>query len=471
MKNIALIFVAVYIIIPSQVHSQNLSTQIDSLLQDSLLTVSQIAIDVYDLQTEKYLYRKNEKLVLRPASNMKLLTTSAALFYLGEDADFETSFYTNGKVVDSVLIGDIIVKGGFDPLFTLKDFDTIIKKLKISGVRKVEGNIYADVSEMDSLYFGKGWMWDDNPHSFNPYLSPLNINKNYVTIYFSPSQIDSIAKVSLYPESNFYTFENSLVTTIEDTSNITVTRDWLNHSNRIIIKGDISHKKSADSAKVNIIDPHLFFIQLFGEQLNGNGIEFNGYSTIKKITDDFDTLYVNRRNIIEVINDVNKESDNLGAEMLIRKLSSKFFSGSASAEKGLRMIDSLVTVIGYNPKTFVFADGSGLSHYNLISAQLIVDLLKYLYKKQSAVYNVIYESLPIAGVDGTLKNRMRQFNLSKNIRAKTGTISGASTVSGYAKAANNHMLAFSIFVQNYSGSARKARRIQDEICKILASYK
>lgn len=67
----------------------------------------------------------------------------------------------------------------------MKDFDTIIKKLKISGVRKVEGNIYADVSEMDSLYFGKGWMWDDNPHSFNPYLSPLNINKNYVTIYFS----------------------------------------------------------------------------------------------------------------------------------------------------------------------------------------------------------------------------------------------------------------------------------------------
>ena len=448
--------------------SQNLSEKIENVLDDSLFTVSQISIDVYDLTNGKYIYRKNPDLVLRPASNMKLLTTSASLLYLGPKENFNTTFLYSGEVEDSILSGSIFVKGGFDPLFDVSDFDPVITKIKELGIKQINGNIYADVSNIDSLYFGKGWMWDDNPESFMPYLSSLNINRNSVKIYYQPGKVGEKASLNFEPVTNYYSVENNLITTGEDTSNIKITRAWLVGTNHLIIKGDISYKHKSDSASVNLTHPPLYFLELFSESLEKNKIELNGITSFATVQNSYDTLTIIKRNIIDVINETNKESCNLCAEMLLRKLSEKFFRGSASAEKGLKLIDSLVVKLGYNPKTFVFADGSGLSHYNLINTSLLVDLLKYFYKSEPEIYSLLYQSLPVAGIDGTLEKRMRYGKAYNNVRAKTGTISGVSTLSGYLKNSSSDMLAFSIFIQNYSGSAKLARFIQDKICNILA---
>lgn len=448
--------------------SQELSQKIDSILEDSLFTVSQISIDVYDLTDGKYLYRKNPDLLLRPASNMKLLTTSAALLYLGPEEKFTTNFLYSGEIEDSVLNGNVYLVGGFDPMFTVNDFDSVITEFKSAGINRINGNIYANVFNTDSLYFGKGWMWDDNPGSYMPYLSSLNINKNSVKIYYTPGQVGENVSLKFDPVSDYYTFENNLITTNEDTSDIEITRDWLLGTNHITIDGDISYRKQLDSTSVNITSPPSFFLKLFSEKLKENEITLDGVTSFGKCKIDCDTITQVNRDIIEVINETNKESDNLNAEMLLRKLSEKYFNGSVSAEKGLRLIDSLIIKLGYKPKTFVFADGSGLSHYNLISTSLINDLLKYLYEKEPSLYSDLYSSLPIAGIDGTLEKRMRFGNTYNNVHAKTGTISGVSALSGYLKNSKSHMISFSILIQNYSGSAKLARSIQDKICNILA---
>lgn len=471
MKKIFLIFFSLIFFSHLNLPAQSLSDRIEEILKDSLFVSAQIAIDVYDLTNQEYAYRKNEDLLFHPASSMKLFTTAASLLYLGIDEKFKTNFLYTGSIIDSVLNGDLVVEGGFDPMFITSDLDSLIIKLHQKGIKKINGNLLADISNIDSLYFGRGWMWDDNPNSYMPYLSSLNINKNSLKICYQPGGIGDNALIKFEPPSNYFTFENNLITTNEDTSNIKITRDWPGERNHILVQGEISYRRKSDSLQVNIKHPHLYFLQLLSEKLNKNDIPFSGKMDVLFDNTELDTLYQFNRNLIDVINETNKVSDNLNAEMLLRKLSRRFFDSSASAEKGLQLIDSLVIKLGRNPKHFVFADGSGLSHYNLVSASLIVDLLKYIYYEHPMEYRYFFNSLPIAGLDGTLEKRMKFGKAFSSVYAKTGTISGVSTLSGYVKTENENLLAFSILIQNFTGSAKTARNIQDKICNILAGHK
>ena len=179
-------------------------------------------------------------------------------------------------------------------------------------------------------------------------------------------------------------------------------------------------------------------------------------------------IYTKERKFEDVIDNINKESDNLSAEMTLRLLGLQYYGKPSSAEKGLNVIDSLIRRSGLNYRNYNIVDGSGISHYNLVSTELMIELLKYIYQKSSQNYEVFFNSLPIAGIDGTLENRMRRTGTVNNVRAKTGTLSGVSTLSGYLKSANDHNIAFSIFTQNFIGSSRVVRRYQDRICQFLS---
>ena len=118
--------------------------------------------------------------------------------------------------------------------------------------------------------------------------------------------------------------------------------------------------------------------------------------------------------------------------------------------------------------TYRLADGSGVSHYNLVSAELLLGVLKYFYYEEPDLYETLYESFPIAGIDGSLKNRMEKTKAENNVHAKTGTLSGVSSLSGYVKNKRGNMIAFSILVQNYNDSSKQAREFIDAVCEILA---
>jgi len=137
--------------------------RIDSLLANDFFKKASISVDVFDLNEGKTLYQHQNKLLLHPASNMKILTTSAALNFLGTDYEFETNFYYTGKIENSILVGDLYVVGGCDPDFTSADLEKAVLKIKELGIKRIEGNIYGDISALDGWYWGEGWMWDDDP--------------------------------------------------------------------------------------------------------------------------------------------------------------------------------------------------------------------------------------------------------------------------------------------------------------------
>lgn len=370
--------------------------------------------------------------------------------------------------MDSVCYGDVVVVGGFDPDFTSEDLDTLVFSIKDYGINEIRGNIYGDVSKMDSLFWGNGWMWDDDPSYDFPYMTPLIINDVSVEVAYSPGLIGNPVNISLIPQTNYFDITNESVTTKEDTSNFDVTRDWLHRGNEIIVSGDMSFRVEPDTVKINIVNPEYYFLYLLKEKIEANSIKFFGRLDTLTLPSYSKLIYEKKRSFGEVIVNLNKDSDNLSAEMTLRALSFERYDKPASAEKGVQVIDSLIDKTGLNPKNYKIVDGSGVSHYNLVSPELLVELLKYMYFNSHENYNILKESFPIAGIDGSLENRMRKTKAFGNVHAKTGTLSGVSTLSGYLKTTNNHDLAFSIFVQNYIGSSRVARGYQNRICKFLS---
>ena len=130
--------------------------------------------------------------------------------------------------------------------------------------------------------------------------------------------------------------------------------------------------------------------------------------------------------------------------------------------------DCLITKIGLKPNNYKVVDGSGISHYNLVSVESFIELFKYLKFKSPEIYNLLYASFPISGVDGTLVNRAYNKYAYDNIHAKTGTIRGVSSIAGFLKSVDDHELGFAIFIQNFVGEPDKARHYQDIICGYLS---
>jgi len=459
----------------SQSNIRKLETGIGKILAEPFFEQSAAAINIYDLTDSIFLYQHNHKLLLHPASNMKILTSIAGLLNLGEYYTFRTDLFHSGVIKDDTLYGDIFVVGGFDPDFTTGDLDSLVRIVRSLGVKHVAGRVCVDISKKDSLYWGEGWMWDDDPSPYAPYLSALNINDNSIEVFIEGSEVDSPANVTLIPETKFVTVENNSVTvSANKQDNFLITRDWVNGENKIIINGEIRNTSPADSTeyteKLNLLGPEKYFLILFGEHLEEQGIHTEKENAINRLP--LDAVYINSiyRSIDTVLTDLNKESDNLNAEMIIYAIAYKDSGAPAAAKDGLAAIYRLIDSLGLKRDDYRIADGSGLSHYNLVSAELLLEALKYVYYQRRDFFDLFYSSLPAAGIDGTLESRMKNTNAEGNVHAKTGTLRGVSALSGYVTAGNGHLVAFSILIQNFIDHYSEARSFQDRICELLADY-
>lgn len=456
MKFVAKIFFLALITV-SITLSQSISSRINKVIKDKFFDTCLVAIQIEDLSSDKTLFKKNEKMLLRPASNLKIITSTAGLINLGEDYQFTTNLYYDGFISNDTLFGNIFVEGGCDPDFTTEDFYSFVEALKNLNIKFIAGNLYGDTSFKDSLYWGKGWMWDDDPSSDAPRLSALNLNDNCVELFFGNGQIE------ISPRTKYV----DLFINDDDTS-FTVDRDWLNNTNKIIIRGK---PDSNAYFNVNITNPEKYFLTVFREVLDSNNIKISGKNELKNIPADVVYITSVNRKYSEVIVNLNKNSDNLSAEMTLYAIAKKYFGRPATAENGIKVIKQLIDSIGFQSDNYRIVDGSGVSHYNVVSAEFLSGLLKYVYKNYPEKFKLLYNSFPIAGVDGTLENRMKVSKAYNNVHAKTGTLTGVSCISGYVTTKKSHILAFSIMMQNFIGSAKRVRDFQDKILEILAETK
>jgi D-alanyl-D-alanine carboxypeptidase/D-alanyl-D-alanine-endopeptidase (penicillin-binding protein 4) len=446
---------------------------LDDIINDKFFESSQIAIEIFDLTEGNSLYSHNNKLLLHPASNMKLLTSAAGLVFLGPEYEFTTTLYYDGTVEGTSFLGDLYIVGGLDPDLTSNDFDSWVQAVKSLGIRFITRNIYADISIKDSLYWGKGWMWDESPDPNAPLLSALNINDNVIEVFVTGNKVGLPGIVSLNPETKDVKIENRSITVpTNDPNDLNITRDWLNNKNTIIIDGTVRTGEIIDSSehseKLNLVDPEKYFLTMFKEHLEKEKIILFGELDKKILPEGSTYLAEINRSLETVLTNLNKESDNLNAEMVLHALALKDSTAPAIAKNGIEIIKSLIDSIGLNPDDYSLADGSGVSRYNLVSAELLIELLKYMYNHSEFI--PYYKSLSIAGVDGTLEERMKNTLAESNVHAKTGTLAGVSCLSGYVFAMNGNLIAFSVMMQNYVDKNSVARSFQDKICELLANY-
>ena len=441
----------------------NISTEIDKYIKQYLPSSSEVGIAVYNLSKDQLIYEHNANKLARPASTLKLLTAITALEYHVQP--LETSLWYNGVIKENVLYGDLYVVGGLNPEFGEVELDEFISQIKKLSVSCIKGNIYGDISLKDSLYWGEGWAWDDNPSSYQPYISPLTYNKGKVTIESRPYNPGQKARVIAKPKSSYYSIENKTVSKDPKAGKLEVTRNWLENQNNIMISGNVDRFRVKE---VNVYNSTNFFLHTFYEKMMQNGIIIDGYYDVLEFEEGKETqlIYKNIITIPEIIKPMLKESDNLNAESLLINIGKLNKGKHISAKDGLTYVDSLVLKLGDNPCNYQIADGSGLSPYNLISANLLLNLLKYTYQKKS-IFNVIYPSMPVAGIDGTLAYRMKNTSAYKKVKAKTGTITAASSLAGFTENSKGEIIAFAILNQNILKSSQ-ARRFQDVVCSLLS---
>lgn len=460
-----------------------LSARIDALIEHKLPAGSNVGISVYDLTAGKPLYGYQADKLSRPASTMKLLTTITALSRPEADEPFRTEVWYRGTIERDTLQGDMYVIGGFDPEFDEEALDSLVAAVARFPFSVIKGKVYGDVSMKDSLYWGSGWLWDDTPYSFQPYLSPLMLNKGVVTVIATPGERGDSAHLECTPVSSYYTLTNKTRSRTPSAGRFRVGRDWLVNGNNIIVTGSVDARRTGT---VNIFSSQDFFMHTFMERLQARGIrciptagaESEAFETVVKpsavassyLFGEFrrDSLSVRmafyETPVQDVVKQIMKESDNLNAEAMLCRLGVQS-SGKkrVSAEDGLSAVRMLIKKLGHNPDRYNLADGCGLSNYNYISPELLVSFLRYAYSRTD-VFRKLYKALPIGGVDGTLEFRMKKGTPShRNVHAKTGSFTAVNCLAGYLKARNGHEIAFAVMNQN-ALSGREARAFQDVVC-------
>ena len=384
----------------------------------------------------------------------------------------DTRLQYTGKIENDTLKGNLYLIGGFDPEFMDDDLDSLVDVIAQSGIRYIADTLAADVSMMDSVYWGNGWSWDDVPDSFQPYMSPLMLNRGCVDVTVIPTVNDSLPAIECVPASDYYQVDNDGITNNPQAGNLRITRNWLHNGNLIHVTGNVAKKTTRT---LSIYTSKDFFFHTFISRLKAKGIEANTTAFADCPENDSLTvvspLFTLQRPIGEVLTQMMKESDNLCAESMFYHMARHHTQQKRVKDNdGSDAINHFIKEsLGLNPDYYNIIDGSGVSLYNYISPRLLLEYLKYAYY-HAEIFQPFYEALPIAGVDGTLQSRMKKSKAYRNVHAKTGTVTGVSSLAGYAKAPNGHQLAFAIINQNVMKS-RLSRAFQDKVCDILCTSK
>jgi serine-type D-Ala-D-Ala carboxypeptidase/endopeptidase (penicillin-binding protein 4) len=478
---------------------EELRARIEAVLNNPDLAPSQMAVKVVSLDTGRTLFEENAEKLLHPASNMKIYTVSAALDRLGPDYRFKTSAYAPAAPDASGAIrGDLVIYGRGDPSFAAsfnggdyyRAIDDFAARIAAAGVKRVEGNIVGDESYFTGGHLGYGWEWDDLQWYFGAETSALTVNDNALDLFVRPGQeVGSAAVVTTGPVTPAVQIVNRATTGPRGTRrDLTVHRPL--GSNVIEVSGsvplglDLTDKGLVGS--VAVPNPALVFVYMLRSSLASKGVTVTGQSLVAdastrrarplRVESLAELASVQSPPLSVIIAQTMKPSQNLYTELLLRTLGkasapngSTSFPERTTVNDGVEAVKTFLRGAGVEPRgQFVMADGSGLSRHNYITAGATVRLLTYMATHRYA--NAFRDSMPIAGVDGTLRTRLRDTPAQGNMRAKTGTINAVASLSGYVTSAAGERLVFSIILNNYPEESSSRRSHIDTIAVLLASF-
>jgi D-alanyl-D-alanine carboxypeptidase/D-alanyl-D-alanine-endopeptidase (penicillin-binding protein 4) len=449
-------------------------------------------IRIVDLASGKTIYEANPDHFFVPASNTKLFTTAMALERLGPDFTFRTRVVADGPPdAEGRIHGELRLVGGGDPNLSaraipyrigpvtgnpLAAVEDLADQVAARGVKRIEGDVVGD----DTWYvwepYAVGWSIDDPRSDDGPPISALTLNDNTLTLSIRPgAAVGSPAVLSLSPPVEYYLLENR-VRTVAAGGDRRVRMERIPGSRDVRLWGTLPLRDRGQELLLGIEDPALYAAAALRQALEERGIAVAGSVRARHLYPDQAMEPAPAENsglelasrtsapLLEDLRITDKVSQNLHAELALRAVG-RARRGIGSFEVAREEEQAFLAEAGIETGAYNLLDGSGLSRLNLVTPAAVVKLLRYLY--DSPARDNWISLLPVGGQDGTLATRFGDGAAAGHIHAKTGSLSHASALSGYAEKPGGQWVAFSILVNNYNGSAAEVRGVMDGICSLI----
>ena len=461
----------------------HLRNDLARIFSDQNFASAQWGVAVISLDRGDILFEQNATRLYMPASNNKILTAASALIRLGPDYRFETRISADGVVSDGILKGNLVVTGAGDPTLAprfhendpFRVFKEWAAKLKEKGIRRIEGAVLGDGRAFPAPLLGRGWEWDDLAYGYAAPVSALQFNENLYTVEVTPGEAEGApAAVKCSPLPDYVSID-ARVTTIAEGSRGRVEVQRGERSESVVIRGTIAAKADADSTSLAVELPDHYYLAALKKTLQDEGIDLT--NAVLRVPGESDPATPGAGQLLwthtsptlaEILKPLLKVSQNLYAETLMRTLG-LVVSGQGGFEAGREAVQATLERMAIPRGTYAYVDGSGLSRQNLISADMLIRIFKFMYRNRN--FAAFYDALPIAGVDGTIRGRLRGTKAENNVHGKTGTIAYVRCLSGYLKTVDGEMLAFAMIANNFLASNQAAEYVQDAALERLANFR
>ena len=515
---------------PARRPSGPLVRQIARLIEHPAVRDAHWGVSVVSLKRSQMVAAVNEEKLFMPASTAKLFPAAVALSLIGSDYRYKTSVYAglvnsrdssggtrtqsggdSSGISNSELSGDLVLTGRGDPnlsgrtlpfdkqterdLGTIPAFRELAQAIAARGIRVVKGNLVADDSYFVHQPYGAGWEHDDLMWLSAAQTSALAVNDNVLFLSVFPSEPGAAARLEEIPMTGFYDIENRAMTVPRSAATPGGGTRRMRRSlglgrepgtMKVQVWGEIPEGAAESSYAISIEDPPRFAAEYLRRELAALGVKVNGQVVVKRLEpQDVDKLAGESQEpgsksvapalvalaehesvaLGESLRAMLKVSQNLHAEMLLRTLGREL-RGVGSAQAGLAAVEDFVARNNIAPRGVALRDGSGLSRQNMVSPAAMTALLKHMYQsEQGAAWTAM---LPEAGVDGTLRNRLRGRYTTGRVWAKTGSLQGVASLAGYVANQSGDLLAFAIFVNHYNDDEGSVLTVIDQIVTALA---
>jgi len=484
---------------PKRRPAPSLAARIDQILGSGDASRGFWGVEVAELPSGRILFDRDAQHLFHPASNMKLFTTSAALEKLGPGFVFRTTVESDSGPPAQGIVPRLYLVGRGDP--TLCDaaspppanaahagnractaLEDMAAQVRVHGVIEVTGPLVADESYFDFEPYTHGWTAEDLEWGYGATVSALAFNSNALLLKIKPGlKLGDLAQIALDPLPDYYQINDGLVTAASGSQSHLFVERALD-STRLDVWGQIPLGSGEDDEHVAIAHPAQLVGDLFRKALEDSGTIVKGGVEVRQFTDAQAALaghtltQASPRLVLaehdspplrEIVKLTNKESRNFYAEILLRTLGRQV-KQRGGLEDGLHVLNEYAQQMGAKPGETVFADGSGLSRDDLVTPQTLVKLLIHMASGPSS--DVFLDSLPIAGMDGTLADRFKRTRLKGRIHAKTGTLEGVNALSGYMELPSGRRLAFSIIGNSHPLEEAQAEATLDQIAATVYDW-
>ncbi len=469
--------------VPAILTRAALRTALDSIAGATEFRNAHWGILIVDPTAGDTLYSRNAGKLFMPASNMKIITGSASLALLGPDYRYRTAVVARGRVTDGALDGDLAVVGRGDPSVSdqmrvdaMQPLRELADSVVARGVRRVRGRVVAAGDAFPDAPLGFGWAWDDLDYPYSAGVDELLFNEGFSRVVVRAGErVGETATVTTAPARSYPAVRVTATTvappppalTAADSARPRPSLAFTTDSGTVVVSGEIV---AADTAVLEVAhrDVAGAYLAAFAETLRERGVVFeaNGVSRLDTATAGDTIAVMISPPLSEILKALEKPSQNQIAEALLKTLGLER-TGVGTADSGRRVVERQLLEWGADSGGFAVRDGSGLSRHNYLTPETIVRVLDAMRRHPS--FAVFYEALPIAGVDGTIRARMKGTRAEGNVHAKTGTIDKARSLSGYVTTADGRMLLFSFLANNFTVRTREVDRAVDTMLARLAA--